>query len=206
MSGIAAARFYLDVHPLAHVVILEKDSHLGGVWSSKRAYEGFWTQWTVGTAEWSDMKMPPPPQEDTFYNFFKAKYTTKYLEKYVDEHVYDGKTLRDRMIFDFAVQTVKKEGTLWVVRGTQVAYRAPKLIVAAGITSSANLPQIRGMENAEMPIIHQGSFGQSPVLTSDRYKKVTVIGGGKSAADMVYACVGAGKSVSWVIRRSGSGE
>ena len=84
------------------------------------------------------MKMSPPPKEDTFYNFFKAKYTTRYLENYVDEHVYDGKTLRDRMVLEFAVQTVKKEGALWVIRGDQLVYRAPKLIVATGITLSAN--------------------------------------------------------------------
>lgn len=34
ISGIAAARFYLDVHPDCRLVILEKDQCLGGVWST----------------------------------------------------------------------------------------------------------------------------------------------------------------------------
>ena len=36
-------------------------------------------------------------------------------------------------------------------------------------------------------------------------KKVRVIGGAKSAAGMIYACVKVGKSVSWIIRPSGTG-
>ena len=32
-SGIASARFYLDVHPDAKVVVVERDQSVGGVWS-----------------------------------------------------------------------------------------------------------------------------------------------------------------------------
>lgn len=31
-SGIAAARFYLEIHPEAQVVIVERDGAVGGVW------------------------------------------------------------------------------------------------------------------------------------------------------------------------------
>lgn len=34
---------------------------------------------------------------------------------------------------------------------------------------------------------------------------ITVLGGGKSAADMVYASVKAGKDVKWIIRKNGEG-
>ena len=34
---------------------------------------------------------------------------------------------------------------------------------------------------------------------------VTILGGGKSAADMVYDSVKAGKKVSWIIRETGEG-
>ena len=33
-SGIASARFYLDVHPKANVILLERDHSVGGVWSN----------------------------------------------------------------------------------------------------------------------------------------------------------------------------
>ena len=32
-SGIAAARFYLDIHQESKVVIIERDGAVGGVWS-----------------------------------------------------------------------------------------------------------------------------------------------------------------------------
>jgi hypothetical protein len=37
ISGIAAARFYLYIHPECRLLLLEKDTHLGGVWNSSKA-------------------------------------------------------------------------------------------------------------------------------------------------------------------------
>ena len=34
LSGIAFARFYLDIHPESKLLILEQDSCVGGVWSA----------------------------------------------------------------------------------------------------------------------------------------------------------------------------
>ena len=55
------------------------------------------------------------------------------------------------------------------------------------------------------PILHQKEFGKakSTILASDSYQNVIILGGGKSAADMVYDSVQAGKKVSWVIRETG---
>ena len=85
-----------------------------------------------------------------------------------------------------------------------VVFHAPKVMIASGLTSTPNMPVLPNRENFQGPILHQKDFGQSSVFSSnDRY--VTVVGGAKSAADMVYASVKAGKSVSWIIRKSGSG-
>lgn len=35
-SGIAAARFYLEIHSEAKVVVVERDRVVGGVWGSGR--------------------------------------------------------------------------------------------------------------------------------------------------------------------------
>lgn len=229
MCGIVAARFYLDVHPNSKLVILEKDTCLGGVWNlSKlpqdsrwimythgnyllivnepigRSYEDFWTQWTVGTAEWSDKPMSRPPEDDIYYEFFKAKHTTNYLEKYVDEHFYAGHSLRDRIYFNAIVKSIEKSCSKWIITSDTADYQASKVIVAHGLTSIANIPDWLGRQSFEGPIIHQEDFGQSFVLSSPSLQNITVVGGGKSAADMVYASVKAGKSVSWVIRASGT--
>lgn len=34
ISGVAFARFYLDIHPKAQLAVIEEDSCVGGVWSS----------------------------------------------------------------------------------------------------------------------------------------------------------------------------
>lgn len=159
----------------------------------------------MGTAEWSDMRMARPPEDDLYYEFFKAKHSTEYLEKYVGQHQFAGRCLRDRIRFGFKVDTIKKSDTVWIITGSTTTFRAPKLIVASGLSSTPNMPNLPGKVNFEAPVIHQEGFGQSSVLTSPQLQNVTVVGGGKSAADMVYACVKAGKSVSWIIRASGTG-
>ncbi|KAL2036379.1 hypothetical protein N7G274_010900 [Stereocaulon virgatum] len=205
MSGIAAARFYLEVHPESRLVILEQDTCPGGVWNARRSYEGFWTQWTVGTAEFSDLRMPRPPDEDLYYDFFKSKHTTEYLENYVDQHRFGGRSLRDRITFEFQVKSIKKQNAVWVVKGDSATFHASKVIVASGLTSNPNMPNLPRENYFDAPIIHQETFGQSSVLSSPNLQKITVVGAGKSSADMVYACVKAGKIVSWIIRASGTG-
>jgi cation diffusion facilitator CzcD-associated flavoprotein CzcO len=85
LSGIVAARRYLQANPDCHLLVIEKDSCVGRVWSERRIYLNFWTQWTYGVAEFSDMPMERPPAEDCKHDQFKAEYTNKYLEAYVDQ-------------------------------------------------------------------------------------------------------------------------
>ena len=199
------------MHPECGLVILEKDTCLGGVWNSRRAYEGFWTQWTVGSAEFSDIPMPRPPENDTYYDFFKAKYTTQYLEDYVDRRTFAGRTLRDRIRFNSHVYRVVKVDGKWVVSvkdktGHTYTTHSPKLIVASGLTSTQNMPCLSGKKKFDRPIIHQENFGgQWSTLSSPNIQHITVLGGAKSSADMVYASVKAGKKVSWIIREPGTG-
>lgn len=159
----------------------------------------------MGTAEWSDKPMDRPPESDLYYEFFKAEHTTKYLESYIDNHCYAGQSLRSRIRFGFSVKTAKKRDGEWLITGDTAQYRSSKLIVASGLFSAPNIPKIPGDDIFQAPIIHQENFGRSSVLTLPQLQNVAVIGGGKSAADMVYACVKAGKSVSWIIRASGTG-
>ena len=211
VAGIAAARFYLEVHPECRLLILEKDSCLGGVWNARRGYDGFWTQWTVGAAEFSDVPMPRPPEDDTYYDFFKARHTTAYLERYVDEHLFSGESLRARIRFNAEVWRVSKADGQWLVSataqspGTTDTFTAPKLIVASGLTSVQNMPVLPGAEKFRRPVIHHEDFGSSSGLSSPDIQRVAVLGGAKSSADMVYDAVKAGKKVSWIVRQSGTG-
>ena len=51
------------------------------------------------------MPMERPPPQDCMNDLFRAKYTTKYLEDYVDNMSHAGQTLRDRIQFNTHVQS-----------------------------------------------------------------------------------------------------
>ncbi|KAF2690950.1 flavin-binding monooxygenase-like protein-like protein [Lentithecium fluviatile CBS 122367] len=212
LSGIIAAQRYLDVHPRTQLAILEQDEDIGGVFSRRRIYDTFWTQWTVGLSEFSDMRMQRPPESDCFYDFYRAKWTTNYLEQYVDRKNDKGQTLRDRIHFGIEVENIKKIGANWKIasknrEGLRQTFSAGKLMVASGLTSMPNMPDLPGAEQFAGPIIHSRDFGahEQDILKSESIKKIAIVGGGKSSADMLYEAVKAGKEVSWIIRTTGDG-
>ncbi|KUJ10852.1 flavin-binding monooxygenase-like protein-like protein [Mollisia scopiformis] len=210
LSGIIAAQRYLEAHPNCRLTILEKDDCVDGVFSKRRLYDDFWTQWTVGLAEFSDLPMQRPPEEDCKHDCFRAKYTTKYLEEYVDKMCHAGHSLRERVQFGIRVQFVEKTDNEWRISCTDssqtpVVFSATKLMIANGENSLQNMPNLPGKENFGGIIIHSEAFGESNIIFDDTVKDVAVIGAGKSSADMVYEAVKAGKNVSWIIRTTGTG-
>ncbi|KAL8718411.1 MAG: hypothetical protein Q9225_004454, partial [Loekoesia sp. 1 TL-2023] len=210
ISGIAAARFYLEVHPNCRLVVLEKANSVGGVWNSERVFDTFYTQSPLGTWEYSEMPMPKPPEEDIYKGVFKARHTSQYLENYTDRRVYGGKSLRERILFGYDVQRITKEAGEWTISGIHTSegtktLRSARVVIASGLTSVPNMPTLPGQEKFGNPIVHQKDFGRSGVLSSSDLKRIIVLGAGKSAADMVYDSVKAGKTVTWIISATGTG-
>ena len=160
----------------------------------------------MGTAEFSDQPMQRPPDDDVYLEFFKAKHTTNYLESYADNHCYSGRTLRDRIFFSVEVLSILRSGDLWTLSAKEAETDHPttfttcKLIVASGLTSAPNMPSLPGMENFAGKVFHHKDFGSSDVLTSPKVQNITIIGAGKSSADMAYEAVKAGKTVSWILK------
>lgn len=179
---------------------------------TERVYEGFKAQGSTRTSGFSDVPFEVPAEGVDAWDFFDAHYMSDYLENYVDSHIYHGKTIRDRIAFNTTVERMEKVDGLWNVhcRGTSPSssgsvYVAPKVIVASGRTSTPNEPRLPGRESFKGKIVHTMDYGRSKILEQPEIKTVSVLGGGKSAADMVYQAVKAGKSVNWVIRLSGKG-
>jgi dimethylaniline monooxygenase (N-oxide forming) len=176
-----------------------------------RLYSGFWSQSGLRMAGFSDLPITLPPDAETYHDIFEAKYVTRYLEDYVDSHIYNDLTLRDRVRFGFKVRSIQKDGN-WKVCGQHneeaETIRASKLIVATGHTSIPVMPDLPDQDNFKGLVIHQKSFGKASSTVfapSSVYQNVTILGGGKSAADMIYESVKSGKSVSWIIRQTGEG-
>jgi dimethylaniline monooxygenase (N-oxide forming) len=180
------------------------------VWSKRRIYPSFWSQWAYGIAEFADMPMERPPAEDSMNDLFKAKYTMKYIEDYADNRKFAGRSLRDRVQFNTNVKSVEKVDSRWQLSctmskegGTQKDIFAARLMVANGQASTPRMPDLPGKEKFAGLIMHSVDWGQADVLTNEKIKNVVVLGGGKSAADMVYESAKAGKTVSWNIRKTG---
>ena len=157
--------------------------------------------------EFSDMPMKPPKEEDNYYGYFPAKYISSYLEDYTKSHSYDNKTIFERVIFKKRVSQVQKRGGLWITKceSTDAPFESTRLIVASGLTSKPKMPNYPGISTLKRPIVHQMDFGKSNIMSSPDIKNVVVLGGGKSAADLVYGLAKAGKSVTWLIRQTGCG-
>ena len=110
------------------------------------------------------------------------------------------------------VRTVEKIGSCWTLQvdgAVPQFLRCTRLAVASGLTSSPNMPNFPHSDDGMAPMLHHRDFGvksQAILAASSVYKNITVLGGGKSAADMVYASVKAGKNVKWIVRKTGEGS
>ena len=159
----------------------------------------------------SDVALEVPRDAPKLHDTFEARYVTQYLEDYVDSHVYNGRPLRSCIRLNAEVRSVEKFGSGWILHVDGAApqsLRCMKLAVASGLTSSPNMPNFPRSHDWMAPILHHrdiGAHSKAILAASSAYKNITVLGGGKSAADMVYASVKAGKNVNWIVRKPGEG-
>ena len=217
LYGICAANTYLALHPEANIKVLDSDDDVGGVWSTSRLYPQFWSQTGQRLAGFADEPFKVPDGGETFHDLFEAKHLSKYLQDYVSDKDYVGKSLRERFVFRCWVRRVGKDGDMWRVEARledrDVIYRSRKLIVATGLSSTPSMPSLPGRDSFKGPILHQKDFGRSQILTpnepnKDQHTHITVLGGSKSAADIAYAAATTTdppRQVTWIIRASGTG-
>jgi dimethylaniline monooxygenase (N-oxide forming) len=154
--------------------------------------------------------MARPPNEDCIDDCYKAKYTMQYLEDYAERMSHNGVTLKERIIFGMNVESVEKIEGLWRVicfdsEKNKTTFMTQKMIIASGQHSEPNIPQINGQEEFNAPIVHSAAFGTSNILSVPNANRFTIVGAGKSAADMLYETIKAGKQVTWIISESGTG-
>ena len=163
----------------------------------------------------SDVPLTLPSDAPSYYGCVEAKYVNKYLEDYIDSHIYRGNSLRSRIYLRQRVEKVEKTSGLWTVstrdsrNDRQRQLRSFKVVIATGLTSRPNMPTflLQHQKEFESPICHHKCFGEmsKSLLDTPDCKNVAVLGAGKSATDMVYQSVKKGKDVSWIIRKDGEG-
>lgn len=188
-----------------------------------RNYAHFWTQSGQRMVGFSDTPFVLPPDAPSYYGTFEAKHMTRYLEDYVDSHIYRDVPLRDRIRFGNRVTGVAKSPITgaWEVTAEELSkgnvtdtertenFKALKLVVATGLTSLPRMPRLPDRERFKGPIVHHrdfGHFSRTKLLSSQEVKRVLVLGSGKSATDMAYACAKRqNTAVHWVIPQNGNG-
>ena len=138
----------------------------------------------------------------------------EYLERYADKF-----DLRKRCRLNTRVVSVERDEGADAVWKVEIEIKkdfeqysvheflfCDKLIVATGVTSTPNLPSDLDYKDFKGPVMHSKEVGtKHTLLTADKVKRVTVVGGSKSAVDVVSLCALAGKQVDWVIREEGFG-
>ncbi|KAK0111257.1 monooxygenase [Cadophora gregata] len=204
--GLIAAYTWLELNPDDVVTVLEAGPDLGGVWSKSRTYPTMMTQTPADMLGYSCYPMPSPPKEESFYDLFPGHHVTLYLEAFSMHKAFAGKTIKDRIIFDSPVSNITKMNKSWNVEtSTGKTFNCKKLIIAAGLTSTPNIPSFP-IKDFKPPIIHTRDLAaNTPLLSSPEIKSVLVIGGSKSAFDTVVLLSSLKKSITWAIRTTGQG-
>ena len=204
--GIAAAKTYLQFDPSISLTVVDADSSVGGVWGSSRIYPGLVADSPAGLFEFSDMRMS---QELGIEEW--ADITGETVQQYLEHYAQKFGVLQ-RCKFDTQAVKVERDGARWNVHikssgasPKEEVLRCDKLIVATGVTSKPRLPNL-DTSKFQGKVLHSKDLGRwHQVLTSPAVKKVTVVGGNKSAVETVTLCAMAGKTVTWLMRKEGKG-
>jgi dimethylaniline monooxygenase (N-oxide forming) len=207
---------------------------VGGNWSYDRIYPGFYAQFVTGLAEYSDLKMREPTKDDCVGDCFRGECMAKYLDEFANKMVHNGRSLNDRlrrMEVVKVMRTASARDVHWCLscrdlreheqKGVRASVgvdstdervtrfiTASQLIVGTGEFSIPNIPQFRHQSEFEAPIIHSTNFGNSNILATENIRHVAILGAGKSAADMIYACLKSlppSTQIHWIIREDGTG-
>lgn len=200
-AGLASAKTYHQLHPERSVLILDRDSTIGGVWSEERLYPGLKTNNLVGTYEYPDFPMVPEEYGIEKGQHVPGRVVHEYLARYAERF-----GLEDKIRYGCRVESAEHlPGGGWRLRAeagrpaAAVELRARRLVVATGLASEAFLPRFEGEEEFGAPLFHSRELSKH-ADTLERARSVAVLGGAKSAWDAVYAYASRGVRVDWIIR------
>jgi dimethylaniline monooxygenase (N-oxide forming) len=150
----------------------------------------------LGLEEWADIP---------------AEKVAEYLERYAEKF-----ELRQRCMLSTKVlqATKSKDEKEWIIEVQRIgndgndnieSLVCDKLIVATGLFSAPAWPDI-DFSCFEGPVMHTHDVGvRYNELLDEKHKEIVVVGGNKSAVDVINACAVAGKTVHWLIRENGNG-
>ncbi|KAK5954136.1 hypothetical protein OHC33_004708 [Knufia fluminis] len=182
--GLAAAKVYLELHPIENILVLESSGTCGGTWAENRIYPGLKSNNLHGTYEYPDFPMDP------------EVYRVRPGEHIPGDVLHRVDSVEPAPNDTWKLQISSPDSNEPITTG--------KLILATGLTSTPNFPQFPGVEKFQGPYFHAKDFARysETVKTADN---VVVIGGAKSAYDVAYTYADSGVQVDLIIRPDGHG-
>ena len=211
--GLTTAHTYHRIHPSASILVLDAAPSIGGPWAPHRTFPGLKTNNLLGMYEHPDF----PMSEQTFGvkkgEHIPAAKMFDYLTAFVRWADIE-QFLRLRTSVDVIGRNSNGEEG-WTLHCTslsstnnknQIAIKTKKLVIAAGVASAPFLPSYPTSEKFQPTVIHSKDFAASYSAIVKPNTHTTVIGSGKSAWDIAYACTTQPSSTATIlIRPNGNG-
>jgi dimethylaniline monooxygenase (N-oxide forming) len=188
-AGISSAKV---LRQFGHeVIVYEKATDVGGVWSASRRYPGLKTQNNKGTYALSDLPMPK-----SYPEWPEGRQVQAYLEQYVDKF---GLAPYLRLGTEVKL-AVPSSGGGWDVTTDTGTEHVDHLVLASGIFSRPFIPPFEGADVLE-------KLGGKILAASDwhsldevRDQHAIVVGYGKSACDITVEVANVAASTTVVAR------
>ncbi|MFQ6006260.1 MAG: flavin-containing monooxygenase [Woeseia sp.] len=181
------------------VLIIEKDSNLGGTWAPSRTYPGLRANNSKRTYAFSDFPYP-----DSTELFPYAEDIRSYLESYADHF-----DIRSSIRFNQEVCDISRaggDGERWEVtyRSTddsneEISSEFDFVAVCNGVFHKPNIPVVEGVEEFDGRVLHSSDVSET---TYRQGEKIVIVGGGKSAFDCAAWAARRGHSPTLVFRRA----
>lgn len=165
--------------------LLEKREHTGNLW--RTAYDRLHLHTNRAISS-----LPYTPMPASYPRYPAREQVVQYLEMYQQEH-----DLHPR--FGQAVTSVEQntDGTWQTVTATGETYISQHVIIATGMTNSANMPTWQGMESFNGQIIHSTDYKNPEPYQG---KRVCVVGFGNSAGEIALDLAEHGIDVTLSVR------
>jgi dimethylaniline monooxygenase (N-oxide forming) len=176
------------------VTVFEKESEVGGVWTSSRRYPGLGTQNVRSTYALSDYPYPKGTQE-----WPSGEQVQKYIAGYVKKNDLGAHLKLNETIASATQDPATNAWTLTLDSGATHTF--DYLIVCNGIFSDPFIPTFDGQDAflaAGGRICHTTQFNHAEDADG---KNIVVVGYGKSSCDVANALVGVAESTTIVARK-----
>lgn len=212
INGLSTAHTYHRLHPSAKLLILDSASSIGGPWAPERIFPGLKTNNLWGMFEHPDFPMDEKrfavkkgthidaaKMFDYLTAFAKWADIAKCLRLRTRVHVIEKDKEGGWILHcasSYSSSTEQKESKI----------RAKKLVIAVGITNDPLLPAYPTATTFRSPVVHTRDFAAHYVDIARPHMHTVIVGSGKSAWDVAYACATQPDSTATIlIRPDGNG-